>query len=315
MGAYLFRRLVTLPLMLLGISAVSFALLNLAPGDPAEMVLRQRNPAETPSSAAVAAMRAELGLDAPLSTQYARWMFRALAGDMGHSYVTEQSVAAQLARRTVPTVLLTAAALGLALLVAVPMGILSAQRRGSAVDAIARLAALVGAAAPSYALAFGLIILFAVRLSWLPALGYGSAVQVVLPAIAVSLAPMAQLMRLIRASMLETLGQDYIRTARAKGLSDKTVVIGHTLRNALLPVIGATGVNLGYLLSGAVIVETIFSWPGLGQLIVGAALTRDYPVIQGFVTYIAVMVLLANLAADIALRIADPRLRFGQGEL
>ena len=207
MGAYLLRRLVTLPLMLLGISAVSFALLNLAPGDPAEMVLRQRNPAETPSSAAVAAMRAELGLDAPLPTQYVRWMFRALAGDMGRSYVTERPVAAQLARRTIPTVLLTAAALGLALLVAVPMGILSAQQRGSAVDAIARLAALVGAAAPSYALAFGLIILFAVRLSWLPALGYGSAVQVVLPAIAVSLAPMAQLMRLIRASMLETLGQ------------------------------------------------------------------------------------------------------------
>ena len=315
MGAYLFRRLVTLPLMLLGISAFSFALLNMAPGDPAEMVLRQRNPAETPSPAAVAAMRAELGLDAPLPTQYARWMSRALAGDMGRSYVTERPVAAQLARRTVPTVLLTAAALGLALLVAVPMGILSAQRRGSAVDAIARLAALVGAAAPSYALAFGLIILFAVRLSWLPALGYGSAVQVVLPATAVSLAPMAQLMRLIRASMLETLGQDYIRTARAKGLSEQTVVIGHVLRNALLPVIGATGVNLGYLLSGAVIVETIFSWPGLGQLIVGAALTRDYPVVQGFVTYIAVVVLLANLAADIALRIADPRLRFGQGEL
>ncbi len=315
MGAYLLRRLVTLPLMLLGISAASFALLNLAPGDPAEMVLHQRNPIETPSPAAVAAMRAELGLDAPLPVQYARWMSRVLAGDMGLSYVTERPVAAQLARRTVPTALLTAVALGLALLVAVPMGILSAQRRGSAVDAIARLVALVGAAAPSYALAFGLIILFAVRLSWLPALGYGSAAQVVLPAIALSLAPMAQLMRLIRASMLETLGQDYIRTALAKGLSEQTVVNGHALRNALLPVIGATGVHLGYLLSGAVIVETIFSWPGLGQLIVGAALTRDYPVVQGFVTYIAVVVLLANLAADIALRIANPSLRFSQGEM
>ena len=315
MGAYLLRRLVTLPLMLLGISAASFALLNLAPGDPAEMVLHQRNPIETPSPAAVAAMRAELGLDAPLPVQYARWMSRVLVGDMGLSYVTERPVAAQLARRTVPTALLTAAALGLALLVAVPMGILSAQRRGSAVDAIARLVALVGAAAPSYALAFGLIILFAVRLSWLPALGYGSAAQVVLPAIALSLAPMAQLMRLIRASMLETLGQDYIRTARAKGLSEQTVVTWHALRNALLPAIGATGVNLGYLLSGAVIVETIFTWPGLGQLMVGAALTRDYPVVQGFVTYIAVVVLLVNLAADIALRISDPRLRFGQGEV
>ena len=315
MGAYLVRRLATLPLMLLGISAVSFALLNLAPGDPAEMVLRQRNPGQTPSPAAVSAMRAELGLDASLPAQYFRWMSRALSGDMGRSYLTERPVAAQLAHRTVPTLLLTAAAMALALLVAVPVGILSAQRRGGALDVIARLIALVGAAAPSYALAFGLIILFAVKLSWLPALGYGSVDQVILPAFALSLAPMAQLMRLIRASMLEVMGQDYIRTARAKGLSEQTVVTGHVLRNALLPAIGATGVNLGYLLSGAVIVETIFTWPGLGQLIVGAALTRDYPVVQGFVTYIAVVVLLVNLAADIALRIADPSLRFSQGEM
>ena len=227
MGAYLVRRLATLPLLLLGISAASFALLNLAPGDPAEIVLRQRNPAQLPSQAEVSAMRIELGLDAPLPVQYVRWVSQALAGDMGRSYVTEQPVAAQLARRTVPTALLTAAALALALLVAVPVGILSAQRRGSPVDTLARLMALVGAAAPSYALAYGLIILFAVKLSWLPALGYGSAAQVVLPAFALSLAPMAQLMRLIRASMLETLGQDYIRTARAKGLSEQTVAFRH----------------------------------------------------------------------------------------
>ncbi len=315
MGAYLARRLATLPLLLLGISAVSFALLNLAPGDPAEIVLRQRNPGQLPSPAAVAAMRVELGLDASLPVQYARWVSGALAGDMGRSYVTEQPVAAQLARRTVPTALLTAAALALAMSVAVPMGILSARRRGGAVDTVARLAALVGAAAPSYVLAYRLIILFAVKLSWLPALGYGSPTQVVLPAIALSLAPMAQLMRLIRASMLETLGQDYIRTARAKGLAEQTVAFRHALRNALLPAIGATGVNLGYLLSGAVIVETIFTWPGLGQLMVGAAVTRDYPVVQGFVAYIAVVVLLVNLAADVALRVADPRLRFGRDEM
>ena len=312
MLAYLARRLATLPLLLLGISAVSFALLNLAPGDPAEIVLRQRNPGQLPSPAEVAAMRIELGLNAPLAVQYVRWATQALSGDLGQSYSTERPVAAQLARRTVPTALLTAAALSLALLVAVPVGILSARKRGSAVDTAARLVALVGAAAPSYALAYGLIILFAVKLSWLPALGYGSPAQVILPAFALSLGPMAQLMRLIRASMLETLGQDYIRTARAKGLSERTVSFRHALRNALLPAIGATGVNLGHLLSGAVIVETIFTWPGLGQLMVGAAVTRDYPVVQGFVTYIAVVVLLANLAADVALRVADPRLRFGR---
>ena len=315
MGAYLIRRLVTLPLLLLGISAISFALLNLAPGDPAEIVLRQRNPGQLPSPAAVAAMRSELGLDAPLPVQYARWVARAGSGDLGRSYVNEQPIAAQLARRTVPTALLTAVALALALLVAVPVGVLSARGRGGPVDTVARLAALVGAAVPSYALAYGLIILFAVKLSWLPALGYGTAAQFALPSVALSLAPMAQMTRLIRASTLETLSQDYIRTARAKGLSELTVSSRHALRNALLPAIGATGVNLGYLLSGAVIVETIFSWPGLGQLIVSAALTRDFPVVQGFVTYIAVVVLLANLAADIALRIADPRLRFGREEI
>ena len=315
MLAYLTRRLATLPLLLLGISAVSFALLNLAPGDPAEIVLRQRHPGQLPSPAEVAAMRVELGLNAPLPVQYLRWATQALTGDLGKSFTTEQPVAAQLARRTVPTALLTVAAFSLALLVAVPMGILSARKRGSALDTVARLVALVGAAAPSYALAYGLIILFAVKLSWLPALGYGSPSQVILPAFALSLGLMAQLMRLIRASMLETLGEDYIRTARAKGLSERVVAFRHALRNALLPAIGATGVNLGYLLSGAVIVETIFTWPGLGQLMVGAAVTRDYPVVQGFVTYIAVVVLLVNLAADIALRIADPRLRFGRDEL
>ncbi|MYC30591.1 MAG: ABC transporter permease [Chloroflexi bacterium] len=315
MGAYLARRLATLPLLLLGISCVSFALLNLAPGDPAEIVLRQRNPGQTPSPAEVVAMREELGLNSSLPVQYVRWVSQALTGDLGQSYVTELPVAAQLTRRSVPTLLLTVSALTLAFLVAVPAGILSAQRRGSALDAVARLAALVGAAAPSYALAYGLIILFAVQLSLLPALGYGSPAQVVLPAIALSLGPMAQLMRLIRASMLETLGEDYIRTARAKGLPEQTVALRHTLRNALLPAIGATGVNLGYLLSGAVIVETIFTWPGLGQLMVGAVLTRDYPVVQGFVTYIAVVVLLVNLAADFALRVADPRLRFERVEV
>ncbi len=314
MSAYLARRLATLPLLLLGISGVSFILLNLAPGDPADIVLRQRSPGQLPSPAAVAAMRADLGLDASLAVRYVRWIGRASTGDLGRSYVTEQPVAAQLARRTGPTALLTAAALGLALLIAAPMGILSARRRGSSLDLAARLTALIGAAAPSYALAYGLIILFAVRLSWLPALGYGSPSQVLPPAVTLSLAPMAQLMRLIRASMLETLGQDYIRTARAKGLSERAVSVRHALRNAMLPAIGAMGVNLSYLLSGAVIVETIFSLPGLGQLIVSAALARDYPMVQGFVAYMGVVTLLANLAADVALRIADPRLRFVREE-
>ncbi len=315
MRAYLVRRLATLPLLLLGVTAASFLLLNLAPGDSAEIVWRQRNSWQLPNPAAVAAMRTELGLDAPLPVQYFSWVWGALRGDMGKSFIKERPVAKDLARRTVPTAVLTATALALALAVAVPVGILSARRRGSLVDTAARLVALVGAAAPSYVLGFGLIILFAVKLSWLPAVGYGSPLQVALPAITLSLAPMAQMMRLIRASMLETLGQDYIRTARAKGLSESALAYRHALSNALLPAIGAIGVNLGYLLSGAVIVESVFAWPGLGQLMVSAAMTRDYPVVQGFVSYVAVLVLLVNLVADIALRFADPRLTFGRDEV
>ena len=315
MRAYLFRRLAMLPLLLLGVTAASFVLLNLAPGDPAEIVLRQRNSGQLPNPVAVKAMRTELGLDAPLPVQYFSWVSGALKGDMGKSFIKERPVAAELARRSVPTATLTVAALVLALAVAVPMGTLSARHQGSLMDTGARLVALVGAAAPSYVLGYALIVLFAVTLSWLPAVGYGSPAQVILPAFTLSLAPMAQLMRLIRASMLETLGEDYIRTAQAKGLPEATVAYRHALRNALLPAIGAIGVNLGYLLSGAVIVETIFAWPGLGQLMVTAALTRDYPVVQGFVSYIAVVVLLVNLAADIALRLADPRLTFGRYEV
>ena len=180
MSAYLVRRLATLPLMLLGVTAASFVLLNLAPGDPAEIVLRQQNPGQLPSPVAVAAMRAELGLDAPLPVQYFRWVSGALTGDMGKSFIKERPVAAELVRRTVPTAVLTVSALFLAVAVAVPVGILSARRRGSLVDTVARLAALVGAAAPSYALGYALIILFAVTLSWLPSVGYGSPAQVLL---------------------------------------------------------------------------------------------------------------------------------------
>ena len=312
MTAYLTRRLATLPLLLLGISAVAFTLLNIAPGEPAENALRRRNPGATPNPAAIAQMRAELGLDAPMPTRYIRWLTSALRGDLGESYLSEQDVAGQLARSTAPTATLAASALVMAISAALPLGVISALRRGGLIDSLGRLTALVGASVPSYALAYGLIILFAVKLSWLPALGYGDAAQLALPALALSLAPMAQLTRLVRASMLETLAQDYIVTARGKGLANSVIASRHALRNALLPAISALGVSVGNLLGGAVIIETIFGWPGLGQLIVTAATTRDYPIVQGFALYVAAITMLVNLFADILLRIADPRIRFAR---
>ena len=196
---------------------------------------------------------------------------------------------------------------------AVPLGVLSAWRPGGLVDMLGRLVALVGAAVPSYAIAYGFIVLFAIKLSWFPATGYGSLGQLLLLTVVLSFAPAAQLMRLIWAATLETLGQDYIRTAQSKGRSENAVLVKHALRRSVLPAISALGVYLSYLIGGSVIIETIFGWPGLGQYLMNAVLIRDYPVVQGFVAYLAVLVLAANLFADIALRIADPRLVFGRG--
>jgi peptide/nickel transport system permease protein len=310
MGGYLFRRLLTLPLLLVGISLVSFLLLYFAPGDAAEITLLRQNNGVNPSREAVAALRQELGLDDALPLQYARWLTRALRGDLGTSYRSGNSIAAELARRLPATALLASASLTLAVLVGLPLGLLAAIKPGSWLDVISRLVALVGAAVPSYALALVLMLVFAVRLDWLPATGYGFPANMVLPALALSFGVLAQLMRLTRASMLETLGQDYLRTARAKGLGERVVVCRHALKNALLPVLTVIGTSTGNLLGGAVIIETIFGWPGVGQFVVVGIIQRDYPVVQGFVLYLALVFLSVNLLVDLAYRWVDPRLHF-----
>jgi peptide/nickel transport system permease protein len=188
---------------------------------------------------------------------------------------------------------------------------MAAVRPGSWVDLASRLLALVGAAVPSYVLALVLMLVFAVHLDWLPSTGYGGPQNLVLPALSLSLGVLAQLMRLSRASMLETLGQDYLRTARAKGLGEATVVVRHALKNALLPVITVTGTSTGHLLGGGVIIETIFGWPGVGQFVVVGIIQRDYPVVQGFILYLALVFVLVNLLVDITYRWVDPRLHFG----
>ncbi|MEE8465494.1 MAG: ABC transporter permease, partial [Dehalococcoidia bacterium] len=277
MGSYLVRRLATLPLLMVGISIVSFMLLNFAPGDAAEITLRRQNGGVTPPREVVVALRQELGLDDPLPVRYGRWAFSAARGDLGDSYRTGNSIAAEFLRRMPATLLLASTALALAVAAGVPLGVMAAVKRGTWLDTGCRLLALVGAAVPIYVLAPGLMLLFAVKLDWLPAIGYGSPKNLVLPALALSLGTMAQLMRLTRATLLEVLNQDYIRTARAKGLTEGLVVWRHALKNALLPVVTVLGTSTGYLLGGAVIIETIFGWPGVGQFVVVGIYQRDYP--------------------------------------
>ena len=310
MRRYVVRRLATLPLLMVGISIISFLLLNFAPGDAAEITLKRQNSGISPSKEAVAALRQELGLDASLPVRYGRWVSDAVRGDLGESYRTGSSISGELFRRMPATLLLATTALALAVAVGIPLGILAAVKRGTWLDTACRMLALVGAAIPSYVMAPALMLLFAVKLDWLPAIGDGSPEQLILPAVALSFGTMAQLMRLTRASVLEILGQDYMRTARAKGLTETVIVWRHGLKNALLPVVTVLGTSTGYLLGGAIIIETIFGWPGVGQFMITGITQRDYPVVQGFVVYIAVIFLLVNLIVDISYRWLDPRLHF-----
>jgi peptide/nickel transport system permease protein len=312
MQTYLARRLIILPVLLLGISIISFTLLNLAPGDPAEILLRLRQPGTEPPREAVLALRQELRLDDPLPLRYGRWLLGTVQGDLGTSYRSGNPIMKELGQRLPATLMLAGASLALAVSIAIPLGIIAAVWRGTLLDGLSRLLALLGAAVPSYVLALLLILLFAVKLHFLPAIGYGGLKHLVLPAIALAFGVSAHLMRLTRASLLEVLHQDYVRTARAKGLSERGVIGVHALKNALLPVVTVLGMSLGHLLGGAVIVETVFGWPGLGKYAVDSIFLRDYPVIQGVVLYMAVIFLLVNLAVDISYRWLDPRLHFGR---
>lgn len=312
MPAYVTRRLLTLPVLLCGISIISFALLNLAPGDPADILLRLQQPGTEPPPEAVLAFRQQLRLDDPLAMRYGRWLLGAMQGDLGVSYRSGKSIVNELWQRLPATLMLTGGSLVLAVSMGIPVGIIAAVWRNSWLDGLSRLLALLGAVVPSYVLALLLMLLFAVKLGWLPAIGYGSPKHLILPAVALAAGVSAQLMRLTRASLLEVLNQDYVRTARAKGMSEGVVIVVHALKNALLPVITVLGISLGHLLGGAVIVETIFGWPGVGKYAVDAIFLRDHPVIQGFVLYTALIFVLVNLAVDITYRRLDPRLHFGR---
>ena len=296
----------------LGVSLVAFALANLTPGDPARMMMqRQLDRQPTPEEVSVA--RAELRLDDPFVVRYVRWLGNAVTGDLGASYRTGEPVTQALAGRFPATLQIALLGMGMAIAVALPLGALSAVWRNSPVDHLARVLSLAGASMPSYWVAYLLILVFAVNLDLLPVSGRGDWRNFVLPSVTLGLAGLASLLRLTRSEMLEVLGQDFIRTGRAKGLRERAVVTGHALRNALIPVLTVAGLRLGALLGGAVIVETIFAWPGIGKFVLDSIFDRDYPVIQGFVVFMGTVFLLINLLVDLAYGLLDPRIRHSGG--
>lgn len=294
------------------VSAVIFLIVHSAPGGPEIL----NNPDVDPETAK--AIARDLGLTDPIIVQYARWVSRAATGSLGRSYQHQVPVITLIRNRLPNTLLLAGTALGVALLVAIPLGVISAVRRYSALDYMATIGAFFGVSIPNFWLGIMLIVLFSVTLGWLPSAGMRTAGvetgladllrHLVMPAIVLSTFPLAQLMRYARSSMVEVLSQDYVRTAQAKGLSPRRVLGTHALRNALIPVVTVLGVVTPRLLSGAVITETIFAWPGLGRLAVDAAITRDYPVIMGLTMVTAVLVTVSNLLTDVAYVALDPRI-------
>jgi peptide/nickel transport system permease protein len=303
MLALAFRRLaLTVPTMLAAATLV-FLLVHLVPGDPVDVML-----GETAQPADREALRRTLGLDRPLAAQYAAFVRGIAVGDLGRSIVHGTAVADLLAARFPATVELTLAALAIAVGLALPLGLAAAARPGTWLDRGSVGFALLGVSVPSFWLGPMLIILFAIDLRWLPVSGRGSWAHLVLPATTLGLGMASILTRMTRASVLECLGEDYIRTARAKGVSRRAILTRHALRNALAPVVTILGLQFGALLAGTVITETIFAWPGLGRLLIDAINQRDYPVVQGCILLIAATFVLANALADVVNGWLDPRI-------
>lgn len=299
------RRLAYLSAVLLGVSLVAFSLFALAPGDPAEIILRDRHDAPTPGQ--TAALRQELGLNDPLALQYLRWLGRACTGDLGRSWRTGEPVSVEIAARLPATLELALAAFLLAAPLAVVSGVLGALFQNRLPDRLGRAWTILCMSLPNFWLGLLLIYFFALKLGLLPVMGRSGPASLVLPAMTLGLAAAAMQGRVLRANLIEIMGADYIRFAHAKGLGTWSVLGRHLLRNALPPVVAMWGVSLGGLLGGSVIVESIFSWPGLGKLTVDAVLARDIPVVQGSVLLMALLFAAANQLADLTHRMLDPR--------
>jgi peptide/nickel transport system permease protein len=307
MARFVAQRLVATIPVLFGISALVFLILYLMPGDPAQTLLFGTN--ATPEQ--VTALRHQLGLDRPLLVQYGDYLGRLLRGDLGTSYVSQREVAGEIAAQFPSTVRLAAAGMAVALLVGLPTGVVAAVRRGTWLDVVSSGISVLGVAIPNFWLAVLLILVFSVKLDWLPVLGQGSLKAIVLPAIALGWGFAAIITRLVRTSMIEVLQQPYVTTARAKGLTSWVVVMRHALKNALIPVVTIVGLQVANLLSGAVVVESIFARQGIGALAVRGILAKDIPLVQGVVIFVAAIYVVVNLFVDLCYALLDPRIRHG----
>ena len=284
---------------------VAFLLLNVVPGDPvAEMV------GERADSATIARLRAELRLDDPLAIQFGHYAWGAIRGDLGRSYITQRPVLGDLLERFPKTLQLALSAMLLAATCGITLGAIAAVRPGGAVDRFSMLLAYLGVSFPVYWVGLLLILLFAVTLRWLPPSGYGGLTFLVLPALTLGTRSIAVLARMTRAAMLDVLSSDFVRTARAKGLGEARVVSRHALRNALLPVITVLGLDVGNYLTGSILTETIFSWPGVGRYVLLAIEKRDLPAVQGSILFLSVIFVLVNLVTDLLYAKADPRVAY-----
>ena len=304
MKSYLLRRLWQSLLVIFGVSVVVFLILHLT-GDPAALLLPPDATAED-----IAKFRHDMGFDDPVAVQYVRFLKGAVRGDFGQSIRHGEPAMGLVVERLPATFELAGAGLLIALALAIPAGIVSAVRRNTSVDYISTVVALLGQAMPTFWLGIMLILVFSVRLNWLPSSGRGDVEHLILPAITLGLFTTARITRLTRSGMLEVLGQDYIRTARAKGVGEPPVVWKHALKNASIPIVTIVGIELGTLLGGSVITETIFAWPGVGRLSVQAIFNRDYPVVQSAVFLLASTFVIVNFLVDVIYTYLDPRIRF-----
>lgn len=301
---FLLRRLlVTIP-VIVGVATLVFSLIHLVPGDPAQSML-----GESAAPGDVAELRAKLGLDRPVLVQYGEYLSRAVRGDLGRSFRYGTPVTQEIGARLVRTAQLAVAAMAVAILLAVPLGTLAAVFRGRAIDQAAMTLSLVGVSLPNFWLGPVLAMVFAVSLGWLPVSGAGSVAHLVLPAVTLGAALAAVLARLTRASVVEELQELYVVAARARGLSRARTVVRHALRNSLVPVVTVIGLQFGAVLTGTIITETIFAWPGLGRLLIQAIGFRDYPLVQGCILFIAVTYVAMNVLVDLAYGWLDPRIR------
>ena len=307
MSRFLLSRLVTTVPVLFGVSLLVFMMLHLVPGDPVKMMLSEFQ--TTPQQ--VELLRSQLHLDESLPQQYGRFVVNALRGDLGLSIRSKRPVRNEIAENLGSTLQLAASALLIAIGIGMPLGIIAALKQHSWLDIGPMIFALSGVSMPSFWLGLLLIFLFSLRLGWFPATGGGDLKHLILPALTLGLGASAIIARLTRSSMLEVLRQDYMTTARAKGLNEFTVVLRHGLKNALIPVVTIFGLQFGSLLAGAVVVETVFARPGIGRLIVNSILAKDFPMVQGIILFTATAYVVANLLVDLAYGLLDPRIRIG----